>query len=168
MSDETWTWIKGYERLYKISDLGNVRSHHRRGIRPLRPNIVGPMRYRYVHLRSGGKRKAVALHVLVATHFIGPKPDGLEVAHADGDTANNAVTNLRWATHADNMRDKIAHGTHRYGELAGIVKLTGRQVREIRARAASGETHQSISYDYGVCRKTIGNIANGKTWRLVA
>jgi hypothetical protein len=50
------------------------------------------------------------VHSLVAEAFIGPRPIGLEVRHLDGDSTNNAVDNLRYGTHAENMQDRVKHG----------------------------------------------------------
>lgn len=62
------------------------------------PCINGKMHYKYIH-------------ALVLTAFVGPKPEGMECCHIDGNPLNNHVSNLRWGTHSDNMQDSIRHGT---------------------------------------------------------
>jgi len=60
---------------------------------------------------SGGYRqvrigKKVSLHRLIAGQFI-PNPEMKRcVDHVDGDILNNAVSNLRWATHTENGRNR--------------------------------------------------------------
>jgi hypothetical protein len=44
--------------------------------------------------------------------FAGPKPNGLETRHLDGDHSNNALANLAYGTHAENMQDALRHGTN--------------------------------------------------------
>jgi molybdenum cofactor biosynthesis enzyme MoaA len=53
------------------------------------------------------------VHHLVAELFIGPRPEGHQVRHFDGNSANNAATNLRYGTQSENELDKVRHGTHR-------------------------------------------------------
>jgi len=42
----------------------------------------------------------------------GPRPDGMECCHGNGDSADNRVENLRWDTRANNGADKRMHKTH--------------------------------------------------------
>ena len=73
---------------------------------------------------------------------------------------------LRWATQAENNKDKILHGTTHAGERNPQARLTWADVRVIRERADSGETHGKIALDYGVNRSNVSQIARGVTWRL--
>lgn len=117
---ERWKPVRGYEGFYEVSDLGNVRSvdriarhgHRLRG-KPIasRPN---PERggYVYVSLSRDGQMYTRRVHRLVLEAFVGPAPEGMEGCHNDGDPANNALSNLRWSTHQENIWDKEIHGTH--------------------------------------------------------
>ncbi len=58
---------------------------------------------RYLRLEFQCKHKYI--HVLICTIFHGSKPEGMEVSHLDKDGLNNKASNLRWATHGDNMRN---------------------------------------------------------------
>lgn len=44
--------------------------------------------------------------------FFGPPPEGTFGCHADGDPANNRLSNLRWDTQTNNLRDVVNHGRH--------------------------------------------------------
>lgn len=68
--------------------------------------------YHRVALRLDGKTLTRTVHALVALAFLGPRPPELEVCHNDGNPHNNSPENLRYDTHASNMRDKIQHGTN--------------------------------------------------------
>lgn len=64
-----------------------------------------------VSIRQGRLRKTRLVHHLVAAAFHGPRPDGLNVLHGDGNHTNNRPGNLRYGTQSDNMKDGIQHGT---------------------------------------------------------
>ena len=51
------------------------------------------------------ERKQKYIHVLICTIFHGSKPEDMEVSHLDRNGLNNKASNLRWATHDDNMRN---------------------------------------------------------------
>jgi len=62
--------------------------------------------YRRVRLLRDGKYHSLLVHRLVLEAFVGPCPDGMEVCHyPDTDKANNRLENIRWDTHAENMKD---------------------------------------------------------------
>lgn len=103
----------------------------------------------------------MCVHHMVLTAFIGPKPEGKEARHRDGDPTNNALTNLRWSTHVENEKDKIGHGTHTRGERNGGAKLTQRQADSIRRRIANGEQARSIAREMGISEATVSRIKKG-------
>lgn len=115
MSDATpeeWRPIPGYEALYEVSSIGRVRSLPRATtsgkIRKLRLNRHG----RYdINLSADNRTRTFNVHVLVALAFIGPRPDGYDVRHLNGDRTDNRLANLGYSTHSENLRDRIAHGT---------------------------------------------------------
>ena len=105
---EEWRQIKGFEGLYEISNLGNVRSLDRlcrmkngktrmhKG-RTLKPGRDGGG-YEFVVLRKDGLSLNRKIHRLVAEAFI-PNPDNKPcVNHKDLNRANNCVENLEWCT----------------------------------------------------------------------
>lgn len=94
---------------YRVTAEGQVWST-KRGGRWLRPS-TDRRGYRRVTLSADGKVTTRTVHSLVAEAFIGPRPDGLEIRHLDGDPSNNAASNLAYGTHAENMQDKVRHGT---------------------------------------------------------
>lgn len=116
--DERWAAVPGYEGSYEVSDQGRVRSLPRvnsvgRAVkgRILKPGIDSGGYHLYT-LWSEGRGKSFRAHGLVMAVFVGPRPDGLEVRHLDGDPANPQLTNLAYGTPSENQRDKIEHGTH--------------------------------------------------------
>lgn len=128
--------------------------------RPLRPQRQAGCLA--VSLCREGKVQQHKLHHLVLEAFVGPRPDGLEGCHGDGDFTNNSLDNLRWDTPLANADDKRRHGTLARGEK--MSRLAEVEIREIRRRLALGEGAYDIASAFKVCAQTIYNIKSGKRW----
>ena len=104
--NEEWTHINGYDNLYIISNMGRVKSFKRGDWKTLKPR-KDTGGYLQVCLSKNGKLTTYRIHRLVALHFI-PNPENKpEVNHIDENKENNAIWNLEWMTHKEN----INHGT---------------------------------------------------------
>lgn len=124
--------------------------------------------YLRVFIYSNGSRQRRAVHRLVLLAFVGPCPPGLEACHKDGNPANNALTNLRWDTHQNNINDRSRLGRTARGERVGGAKLTPERVLDIREKLASGEwSLAALGRLHGVSPDTIRKIARGLIWRHV-
>lgn len=171
---ERWLPVPQYEGIYEVSDLGRVRSIDRticavRKGKPWTANRRGQLLslqtekngYARVRLRAGGQKEL--LHRLVLRAFVGEPPDGHEGAHGNGDKGNCGLSNLRWATHLENIADKAIHGTAIHGERSPHAKLTAEAVRRIRCE---GETisGNKLAAKYGVSQARISKILRGKAW----
>ena len=98
----TWKDIKGYEGLYQVSNLGEIRSKHTGKWIKLKCSPVNK-RYRKVILCDNEKREAKLVHRLVAEAFI-PNTNSLPyVNHKDENPSNNMAVNLEWCTQKYNM-----------------------------------------------------------------
>jgi len=93
---------------YKASSLGRIWSPH---LGVMTPRMSGTYWALSIRGRTAGPRSA-NVHSLVAEAFYGPRPDGLEVRHLNGVATDNRPENLKYDTHAENMRDRVRHGTH--------------------------------------------------------
>jgi hypothetical protein len=114
------------------------------------------------------RKVQVRIHRLVLELFIGPCPDGMEACHNDGNRINNFAYNLRWDTHAENIRDSVRHGTHcrtgPRGSRNGSAKLKEDDILAIRQMIRNGMTKTEIASRFGVHRYQIYSIETGKTW----
>jgi hypothetical protein len=177
---EKWRTIEGFPD-YEISSEGRVRSWKRRERKWRNPcdgrrdepmilkGTIHPLGYIGFILRKepGGKPYRRTAHRLVAIAFL-PNPGGLrDVAHNDGNPANNQVDNLRWSTHRDNQMDMRRHGTMQDGEKCITAKLTPADVESIRAAIAAGGrgTSRRLAGEYGLSVAQISRIKNGHRWR---
>jgi hypothetical protein len=169
--EEVWKQIEGFEGIYDVSNLGRVRRLYAGGLdgwRILKPglNKTGTGYYQMALCKDGNVRRNVLVHHLVAAAFIGPRPSGMLVCHNDGNSQNNAVSNLRYDTMSANQYDRSLHGTDNKGGRHGMSKLTDEQVAEIKVRYEPG-LGRKLATEYGVAPHTITRIAAGKTWTHV-
>jgi hypothetical protein len=166
-----WRSVPGFND-YEISEYGDIRRRtFGHGCSP-GPRKVTKEKSGYlcVGLYDGtGKSTTLRIHTLVANAFIGPRPsDQHEVAHRDGNRANNYRRNLRWATRAENMEDAARHGTIRRGENHSEAKLTDVIVKECRRMFANGDkTIADLANKYGISRRTMRDAICGEGWRHI-
>lgn len=109
-----------------------------------------------------GRFVSKGVHVLVCTAFHGPRPDGLEVSHLDGNQLNNRADNLAWETKSQNQLRRRDHGTDDIGFKNTRASVTPSQRDSIAERYSMGETQQGIADSIGVSRTTVQRIVTGK------
>ena len=118
--NKDWRDVAGYEGLYQVNELGEVRSlaHSVIGsygkLHPYPGKVLKPTKdrkgYLYVDLSKQGKRQKYKVHRLVATAFI-PNPHNYpQVNHIDHVVDNNNVDNLEWCTDEYNQAHKARQG----------------------------------------------------------
>lgn len=111
---EKWQYVNSANKWYAVSTFGRTCSlrrtiHQKNGSLRIYPPCLlnGEYNrdgYRMILINyNTGNRKLVSVHRLVAEAFI-PNPDNLLVVdHVDRNPKNNHVSNLRWATHLQNI-----------------------------------------------------------------
>lgn len=156
---------KTIEELYEVSDEGQIRRNG--NILKTRIDRYG---YEIVTLWCNGKCLTRKIHRLVAIAFI-PNPDELPtVNHIDGNKLNNRVTNLEWLSVAENHRHAFATGLHTIGEnrkSGRPVKLTEKDVLEIRELIKQGFGNTEIGKEFGVSCGCIYSIRMNKSWQHI-
>lgn len=101
---EIWKDVKGYEGLYQISNLGNVKSlKYAGGNKPknLKPTLNGG--YYGVFLCKDGTKKRFTVHRLVALAFVPRIKNKALVNHINEIKTDNRVENLEWCNHSENV-----------------------------------------------------------------
>lgn len=122
-----------------------------------------PKGYTFVGAPSGRKKQEY-VHVIVCETFHGSRPEGKEVAHENGIRRDCRAENLSWKTPLENQADRRRHGTDTRGEDHAPAKLTEYDVREIRRRAAEGESGSALGRAYGVSQGQISRIVRRQSW----
>ena len=105
-TSETFLSVPGYEGLYEVSNLGNVKTLRKGRLLTQCSDKNG---YKGVCLTKDGKSRTIQVHRLVAMAFL-PNPENLpEVNHKDESHDNNCVENLEWISKKGNRN----YGTYR-------------------------------------------------------
>lgn len=164
--NEIWKDIEGYEGLYQISSLGQVKSlkdkygNSREKILKQDKNV-----YLQITLYKNGKKKTFLVHRLVAITFI-DNPNNLPmVNHKDENKENNCVDNLEWC----NARYNLTYGTAIQRRVANTdwkalktkidFKAIGRKVAE---KLTNRQDQSKQVYQYSLDGELI------KTWESTA
>jgi hypothetical protein len=103
----------------------------------------------------------VAQAVLLA--WRGPRPDGHESRHLDGDKQNNHVSNLKWGTPKQNGLDKRRHGTAKW-EKNNQVKMSEEMVIKLREEYKSKPLSVLEKENSSMSRFAIWAAVSGYTW----
>jgi hypothetical protein len=121
----------------------------------------------YGNLNIAGQTVSAHRFAYLLAH--GSIPEGMDVLHSCDWRPCCNDAHLWVGTHLENMQDKARKGraARQCGEENARAKLTGDQVRVIRARAERGEQFTALGREYGVSQPAISSIVHRKIWRHV-
>lgn len=167
---EYWRDVPGYEGLYQVSSMGNVKriaaGRGTRAGRILKPQ--GSNGYKSIYLGNDEVGKVFYVHRLILLAFVGPPTGGRDRCnHINGRKDDNRLSNLEWVSQSENIQHSIhvlGNDPAQNGEASGMAKLTNVDVREIRRLLAAGLSQRTIGTMFEVSHRAIGDIATGKTW----
>lgn len=157
--------VDGYPR-YGVDAEGRVYTRTKDGWK-LKNQITGANGYRCVSLWKDNRERRMYVHHLVLNAFVGERGPGQEALHADGSRTNNAISNLRWGTRAENVADMVKHGTATVGAKNAMAKLTRPDVLWLRDMRDMGFSAVEASRHFGVTPGTVRRVFSGETYREV-
>lgn len=170
MEQEIWKPVEGYEGIYEVSNMGNIKSLPRRGRRVgmiLKPTDNGAG-YAVVQLRKDGQRKVHLVHRLVLQAF-NPVDAYYEVNHKNFDKYDNKLDNLEWVTpkeNVDHFWDNGVPNIVNYGTEHHLSKFTEEEVIYFREAYSKGVVSiQEIADATDSSYETIRMIVKGITWK---
>jgi len=123
MKTENWKPILGFEDKYEVSDLGRIKSLHKRNPGIILNPRIDRAGYYSIRLSKQGSTFTYFVHRLVAMHFIpnvGNKP---QVNHISCNKLDNSISNLEWVTHSEN----ILHA-YKMGACKNTKRFKGKEV----------------------------------------
>ncbi len=178
--NEIWRDVVGYEGLYQVSNLGQVKSmnYNHTG----KPRILSKKRgttdYLFVSLSKNKIVKNKYIHVMVAEEFI-PNGGLPCVNHIDGNKSNNSAENLEWVTYSQNTRHAIKNGLRADSNMRGITGAANKNSRPVFQYEKSGKLVKiwpcvsEAARFYGCSPCTITNCTKGRiktckgyVWRM--
>ena len=130
--NKEWRPVLGYEGLYEVSNMGNVRSLDRHLMygnrygflkgKPMKPHLISTG-YLMVDLYKNSQRTHYLIHRLIAEAFIS-NPNNLPcIDHINTIKTDNRVENLRWCSYKENCNNPLTR------EHANI-KIRSKEVQE--------------------------------------
>lgn len=180
---EKWLPAPGFTGLYEVSDLGRVRSLDRivkckgDSTRTISGRILAlghtahpnpAHRYAHVSLRNNHKSYGRLVHRLVAIAFI-PNPEHKpQVNHVKGkEKLNNAVSNLEWATKAEDDAHAKANKLDARGSKHGRALKKSQDVAHIKTLLAQGMSTRTVAKLTGCSQTNVAEIRRGHIWKHV-
>lgn len=180
--EEIWKDVAGYEGLYMVSNLGQVKSCDRLvnsrwgdSKKPVKAKIkalqLGFGGYKSVTLFNASSRigKRFYVHRLVATAFLSNEFLKPQVNHINGDKLDNRAVNLEWCTGTENQLHALSAGLYETakGEQIGASVLTEQDIYKIRYLYSNGMMQKDIAEMFPVKRQCITKIVNRKRWKHI-
>lgn len=164
---ETYKDIKGFEGLYQISNLGNVKSlskSHKSGFMgkgiTVRPEKIRKLSkdkdgYMCVSLSLNGKVFSKKVHRLVAEAFIPNPSKKHEVNHKNLLKNDNRVENLEWCSRSENQKHAYKEGALKNNFNKEISRANGLKKAK-KVFAYDFKTNEFLWEEYSIseaCRK---------------
>jgi len=173
---EIWKDVVGFEGLYRVSNLGNVKGMSKSWVCGMHGSIrikpesilklsIDSNGYNQVWMAKSGKGRHYLVHRLVAKAFLGNPENKKDVNHKNGKKIDNNLINLEWCTRSENVIHAFKNNLIKplCGSKHKMSKLKEDDIFKIRELAGQ-YTKTELAEMFGVGRRSINNIVNYKSW----
>lgn len=172
LNGEMWVDIVGYEGLYKVSNMGRVKTMERPDLETgygnyyreslIRKQNLGTSQYPSLILFRDKRRRPRMVHRIVAEHFL-PNPENKRcVNHKNGIKTDNRLDNLEWMTHSENSYHKFQIGLQvnkkggdsKLSKPVNKLDLNGNFIKKYNSLTEAGINNRAKSWSISnVCNK---------------
>lgn len=152
---------------YLVSDTGEITNVNTGKVLKQNVNDNG---YLLVTITiTKGEYKRYRVHRLVAETFLENPNNFSDVNHKNGIKTDNNLYNLEWCTRSYNIKHAKAMGLNTsIGQTHVMTDLTNKDVEEVCFMLEKGVPIKIISDITNICKQTIVNIKNGRTWEHIS
>lgn len=181
---EIWKDIKGYEGLYQVSNLGNVKSLDRT---VYQKNKFGKMQkhiykgrqlkrqiqkngYEVVNLYKNKKMTKKLVHRLVAIAFLERQNNKDYINHKDNNRANNKLENLEWCTQSSNLYHAYTYGNKIAPHMRKIIQISckGKTLNTFESIKTAERITGIKASNISKCCRNLRSKAGGFKWKYVS
>lgn len=160
-----WKDVKGFEGLYQISDMAEIRRVGTNRLLKLHKSKVG---YLSIALCKDGKKHYLWVHRLLAQAFI-PNPENKpQVNHINGNKSDCRIENLEWVSISENhihayktgLQDGVKCSKHLrkaircvesgvvYESIADAARKIGAFMQNVSKACISGTTCKGLHFEF--------------------
>lgn len=185
---EIWKDVKGYEKIYQVSNLGRIKhlEEHKKMYQYKANKMVDMVKkerilssknnknkYVTITLSKEGKKEGKTLHRLVAEAFIPNPKNKLQINHINGIKTDNRVENLEWCSPSENIKHAFKIGLKKVSkkqmeQISKLGKYGKKRCRKVRQLTLEGElikewnSFTDIYNTYGYSWENIGSCCRGE------
>ena len=176
-NSEIWIDVKGYEGLYQVSNLGNVKRLD--GIIVTKRFVVKPKLGKILNLTikdngylsamfsNKNNKKRFYVHRLVGLAFLENPENKKTINHINGVKTDNRLENLEWCTYSENLNHAIFSKLRKSGHEVYNCKLSKEKIIAIRRLYSINKKFNKLklSKKLGISDGTIHRIIRNKTYK---
>lgn len=176
---EIWKDVIGYKGIYKVSNLGYVKSldhlvKHSNGRDRIQKGrflkrYKSHKGYIMVSLSKNKTRFTTSVHRLMAIHFIDNPLNKPQVNHINGIKDDNRLCNLEWCTNSENQIHAVKNNLvkHNIGDKHHNAKLSNTDVKSARWLNLNGVSNKELALNYKVSETAMSKILRGITYKQI-